>query len=217
MLLSSSLFILLLIQTGLPIQELPSCDSLRANSLIYSGTEYTKSYTEETGDPFLPMDSTVGSIKSNGNWYHFQEFYYDCEDDVLVLKDREGYFRIQLIREKTESFKLNGHLFIKLKLQTEIGEFYEQAYKGKTSLLVRWKKSKETNNDAQTKYKLTRQIFVLQKGKLTEIKKEKDFFTWLGNEAKPTRQWLKKQGINLKKDLLAGIKSTLEHSESNGW
>jgi hypothetical protein len=159
----------------------------------------------------------LGTIRFNGNWYLNQDFYYDCEDDAIILKDREGYFRIELIREKTESFQLAGHRFVKLKLLSPYGEFYEEAFKGKRTLLVRWKKTLETNNEAMNKYKLTKQFFVMYDEKSFEIKKANDLFDILGNQAKPARHWMKAQGINLKKDMLAGILSTFQHFESLGW
>lgn len=192
-------------------------DTLVTNSLLYNGAEYTKTYTLETGDPFLPIDATTGNILYEGNWYQFQDFYYDCEEDVLVLKDQEGYFRIQLVREKTQAFQWQSRAFVKLNFIEGKEAFYEQAYVGKRTLLIRWKKSLESNNDAQSKYKLSNRIFLQLNDHFTEIKKPEDWFNLLGPSAKPARQWLKSQGISLKKDMLKGSITLLHHFETVGW
>ena len=217
MFLSSSLFLFLFSSSGIAQTHTVAADTLVANSLLYNGSEYTKTYTQETGDPFFPLELTTGSILYEGNWYQDQDFYYDCEEDALVLKDQEGYFRIQLVREKTQAFQWQGHSFVKLTPDGVNYAFYEQAYTGKKTLLVKWKKSLETNSDAQSKYKLSRQIFLKKEDRFIEIKKPEDWYALLGPAAKNTRQRLKSQGISLKKELLKGSIAILQHIETIGW
>ena len=192
-------------------------DTLARNSLIYNGTEYTKQFTVDMGSPFLTGGMLSGSVTCNGARYSPVDFYFDCQDDVLLIRDLNRAFRLQLIKEKLESFSFSDRTFVKLKLQSSRGEFYEQSFKGRRSVLIQWQNSLQRNMQELMRFKLTKTIYLYDGQSLRPLQRGSDLFRSLGTYARKARQWAREDKLSFRRDPVKMIVTIVQKAESAGW
>jgi hypothetical protein len=174
-------------------------DTIPSNSLLYNGMEYAKQYTVDMGSPFFSTENSIGDILYQGNWYRGVIFFYDCEDEVLVITLPEGQ-RMQLVMEKVNAFTLDNHSFLKLQLKGQQAEFYELLFQGQRQLLVKWRKYLIKNMQEQSVYVTTRKIFVSDGSALVNIEKLKDFMDLFPSQKKLLRQIYRERDLSFRKD-----------------
>jgi hypothetical protein len=211
------LFQAIIFITASPAMAHGLADTLAKNSLLYNGTEYTKQFTVDMGSPFLTGNVLSGSIVYYGVRYSPVDFYYDCQDDVLLIKDINGSFRLQLIKEKLESFAFGNRTFVKLKLQSSRGEFYEQAFKGRRSVLIQWQNSLQRNMQELLRFKLTKTIYLYDGQALRPLQKGSDLYRSLGTFTRKARQWAREEKLSFRKDPIKMIVTIVQKAEAAGW
>lgn len=176
-------------------------DTIPANSLLYNGTEYSKQFTVDMGSPFFPTDNSFGDIHYQGNWYRGVIFFYDCEDEVLVMTLPQGQ-RMQLIREKVDAFTLDNHSFVKLQMKDQEEGHYEMLLQGERQLLVKWRKFLIKNMQEQSVYVTSQKIFVSDGASLENIEKLKDLMDLFPSQKKFLRQVYREKDLSFRKDPL---------------
>jgi hypothetical protein len=194
-----------------------NADTLNNNSLLYNGTEYIKQFDETKGTPFFPTEKTNGSVLYYGNWYQNLDLLYDIQDDVVITRDIQGLLKMRLTREKLEEFLVDGHHFVKIKLTTPAGEFYEQFYKGQRSLLMQWRKVTESDDPQNQKFILRKTLFVLDKGEIIPLDRTSDLFSIDPKHKKELKKVYREQKLSFKKDPINSAKAIIHEIEQKGW
>ena len=192
-------------------------DSVPQNSLLYSGTEYVKQFNESTGNPFFPVKNTFGSLSYNGFAYNNMEILYDCEDDIPIIRDIQGLLKLKLIREKLEAFTVDNHKFVKIKLLSSQGEFYEEIYRGKYALLMQWQKKQELDAQEIPRYVLKKTIFVLKNNDILPLSGKSDLFTLIPGKEKELKKMYRINKLNFKKNALTASEKMIREIEKMGW
>ena len=192
-------------------------DSVPQNSLLYSGTEYVKQFNESTGNPFFPVKNTFGSLSYNGFAYNNIEILYDCEDDIPIIRDIQGLLKLKLIREKLEAFTVDNHKFVKIKLLSSQGEFYEEIYRGKYALLMQWQKKQELDAQEIPRYVLKKTIFVLKNNDILPLSGKSDLFTLIPGKEKELKKMYRINKLNFKKNALTASEKMIREIEKMGW
>ena len=194
-----------------------STDTLGNTSLLYNGTEYIKQFDQTKGTPFFPTEKTNGSVFYFGNWYQNLDLLYDIQDDVVITRDILGLLKMRLTREKLDEFMVDGHHFVKIKLTTPAGEFYEQFYKGQRSLLMQWRKVTDSEDPQNQKFILRKTLFVLDKGEIIPLDKTSDLFSIDPKHLKELKKIYREQKISFKKDPINASKAIIHEIEQKGW
>lgn len=202
---------------ALSVQAREVPDTLKDNSLLYNGTEYIKQFNSTNGNPFFPANRNAGSVLYYGNWYSNIELMYDCQDDVVIVRDLQGSLKLQLVKEKLDEFTIDGHHFVKLKLVNARGEFYEQIVKGKRLLLVQWRKVPVTDNSRTDEYVLRKTVFVLQDGKVVTLDRASDLYELDKPHQRELRRFYHESGYSFKKDPIRASQAVISQMEANGW
>jgi hypothetical protein len=193
-------------------------DTIRPNSLLYNGVEYTKGVTYNNESPFFGGDDFFkGDLTYYGNFYKGLDLQYDCQDDVVLLKYPFGEKRIQLIKEKLEAFSLGEHKFVKAPVQGAGGGFYEQLYKGKRIVLVQWQKRIVLNLSQQERYEMYKSIYLFDGKNSTRITKASELLNLMGDRKKGIRQFYHDNRLSFKKDPEKAVVLMVEKAESEGW
>jgi hypothetical protein len=185
--------------------------------LLYVGTEYVKVFGPENGTPFFPTQSNKGSVLYHGNLYEGIELLYDCEDDVVLIRDLQGQLKLRLVSEKLEGFEIEGHRFVKLRLLGPAGEFYEELYNGRRRLLIQWQKKKSSDQKQSNVYVLRKSIFVLDEGRIIPIDQSSDLYGIAPGKSGDIRRLYRDKRMKFKKDPEGVTLSILRHIESSGW
>ena len=192
-------------------------DTLKDNSLLYNGTEYIKQFNPANGNPFFPTLRNDGGVLYFGNWYKGIELLYDCQDDIVVVRDLQGSLKLQLIKEKLDEFIIDGHHFVKLKLVNARGEYYEQIVKGRRLLLVQWRKVPVTDNSKTDEFVLRKTVFVLQDGKVITLDRASDLYALDKGHQKELKRFYRESGYSFKKDPIRASQAVISKMEANGW
>ncbi len=192
-------------------------DTLGNNSLLYNGTEYIKQFDQTKGTPFFPTEKTNGAVFYFGNWYQNLDLLYDIQDDVVITRDVQGLLKMRLTREKLDEFMVDGHHFVKLKLTTGAGEYYEQFYKGQRSLLMQWRKVTDSDDPQNQKYILRKTLFVLDKGEIIPLGSTSDLFSIDPKHQKELKKFYREQKLSFKKDPVKASKAIINEIEQKGW
>ena len=193
-------------------------DTLRINSLLYNGVEYTNGLVFFNETPFfLGDDFFNGDVKYHGNWYKNVSLQYDCKNDVLVVLDQSKEVKVQLINEKLEEFVIGEHHFVKQKFQKPNGEFYEQVHQGKRTMFVQWQKKVVRNQSEEPRYVLLKNIFLLNEGKSMRINKISELFKVLGENEKKAERFYKDKHLKFRKDGVLSVLTIIQKAESEGW
>lgn len=212
---SSLLFLLIL---SINAKASTDNDTLKTNSLLYTGVEYTTGLILLNESPFFLKDEfVVGNLQYQGNFYKGIEMKYDCKDDILLIKGRSGDSFFQLIKEKLENFNFGEHYFIKMKIQSSQGEFYEKIYNGKRDLVVQWQKKIILNQSEEKKYVLFKNIYLLNGKDTLRINKISELIELTGNNKKKLERFYKEKHLKFRKDPISTVVSILKKAESEGW
>lgn len=208
---------LLILTAANQLFALEQTDTLGTNSLLYNGTEYIKQFDQTKGTPFFQTEKTNGSVYYFGNWYPNLDLLYDIQDDVVITRDAQGLLKMRLTREKLDEFIIDGHPFVKLKLTSPTGEFYEQFYKGQRQLLMQWRKVTESDTPENQKFILRKTLFVLDKGEIIPLSKTSDLFSIAPQHQKELKKVYRDQRLSFKKDPIKTSKVIINEIEQKGW
>jgi hypothetical protein len=192
-------------------------DTLGNNSLLFNGTEYIKQFDQTKGTPFFPSEKTNGAILYFGNWYQNLDLLYDIQDDVVITRDVQGLLKMRLTREKLDEFKVDGHYFVKYKLTSGSGEYYEQFFKGQRSLLMQWRKVTDSDDPQIQKFILRKTLFVLDKGEIITLERTSDLFSIDPKHQKELKKFYREQKLSFKKDPIKASKAIINEIEQKGW
>jgi hypothetical protein len=192
-------------------------DTIGNNSLLYNGTEYIKQFDQTKGTPFFPTEKTNGAVFYFGNWYQNLDLLYDIQDDVVITRDVQGLLKMRLTREKLDEFKVDGHHFVKLKLTSGAGEYYEQFFKGQRSLLMQWRKVTDSDDPQIQKYILRKTLFALDKGEIITLERTSDLFSIDPKHQKELKKVYREQKLSFKKDPIKASKAIINEIEQKGW
>jgi hypothetical protein len=192
-------------------------DTLGNNSLLYNGTEYIKQFDQTKGTPFFPSEKTNGAILYFGNWYKNLDLLYDIQDDVVITRDVQGLLKMRLTREKLDEFMVDNHHFVKLKLTTGAGEYYEQFFKGQRLLLMQWRKVTDSDDPQIQKFILRKTLFVLDKGEIITLERPSDLFSIDPKHQKDLKKFYREQKLSFKKDPIKASKAIINEIEQKGW
>ena len=192
-------------------------DTLGNNSLLFNGTEYIKQFDQTKGTPFFPSEKTNGAILYFGNWYQNLDLLYDIQDDVVITRDVQGLLKMRLTREKLDEFKVDGHYFVKYKLTSGAGEYYEQFFKGQRSLLMQWRKVTDSDDPQIQKFILRKTLFVLDKGEIITLERTSDLFSIDPKHQKELKKFYREQKLSFKKDPIKASKAIINEIEQKGW
>jgi hypothetical protein len=193
-------------------------DTITRNSLLFNGTEYTKTgnfFNEHAfflDDQFYP-----GTVNYTGNLYNNVELQYDCMDELVLVKDPFRARRIVLITEKIKAFTIDGHHFIQPDGLNEKPAFYELLYQGKRSVLLQWKKIITRDQSLQERYVLQKTIYLLDGANLTKITKPSDLTRLMGNKKKKLQQFYREKNLSFRTDPYNTAIQLVQKGEEEGW
>ena len=112
---------------------------------------------------------------------------------------------------------VDGHQFVKLKLTSVVGEFYEQFYKGQRQLLMQWRKTTESDTPENQKFILRKTLFVLDKGEILPLTSTSDLFEIDPKHQKELKKVYREQKLSFKKDPVKASKAIINEIEQKGW
>jgi len=182
--------------------------ALGENSILFSGREYTGYDRQFKGEPYFISDSmNAGSVWYNGLCFRDIPMLYDILNDNLIILSFLKDTRICLASERTDSFRLLGHSFIRILTDSSQPQpipsgFYDEIYPGKTAVLIRrWKTGIMPIDPGQPPRYIQRTAWFIKKKDLYyPVHSKKEFFALLADKRKQVLKYLRSQNLKYRKD-----------------
>lgn len=191
-------------------------------SRLYNGVEFFGYSPKIEGIPYY-LENTWqrGSILYDGILYDTVQMMYDIVKDRVVILHFNNFFRLSLFSEKVKSFSVMGHQFVRMerdslnKLSLPTG-FYDQLYKGNTSVVAKRSKFIEETVKETLERKFVEQYhyYVFKDGNYHIVRTKKGLFSLLKDRSREIRQHLKKNKLKFRKDKENSILQAAIHYDS---
>jgi hypothetical protein len=183
-------------------------------SRLYNGPEYHPYDRNIKGSALFPLDAetwATGKVNYDGIDYEGVPLMYDIYKDVLVALLYNHFSMYILQSDRVRDFTFSGHHFIRINADSLVNDradistgFYEQLYKGKTAVLVKWVKTIQHSTSITTileTYFIENHDFYLLKGNTYYKVNSKGAFLDALKDKKPALQkYLKDNHINFRQD-----------------
>ncbi|HOX82412.1 MAG TPA: hypothetical protein PLJ60_17480 [Chryseolinea sp.] len=147
---------------------------------------------------FISNDWITGSIGYNGERYDSVSLMYNIHSDQVISEQFSSFIMIELVRDKIQFFSIYGHDFVMLQEKTIPYGFYDQLYKGKTSLYAkRYKEFIETISAAQMQRSFLEKskYYINKDGNYYLVKSKKSVIQVLSDRKKELKQFIRKNHI----------------------
>ena len=187
--------------------------SVGEGSALYNGPEYY-SYDAliKSNAYFMDVNGfTPGSVYYNGAFYTGVPMLYDLYTDDVVVLLYNHFSKFYLVKEKVANFNLLGHHFINVSADYPQQEqvikpgFYDELYKGKLEILVKWAKSIQERNSGpagiESYFTAPTKTYFLRKGNIYySINSQGSLFNVLKDKKKELQQFIKSGQIRYRND-----------------
>ena len=183
-------------------------DSIKEKLHLYNGTEFTAAYRSSAGHPFFQYaEPQEGQINYDGISYPGVRLSYDLTRDEVIFVTPTNNLNIKLISQKIRSFSLPGHLFINVREDSnavnvpETG-FYELAYDGYYSVLIRRKKNLEESSREENVSKFVQytRYYARKDGRYYIIDSKRTLLSLCRDKKKEITTYMQKEKLEFKKD-----------------
>ncbi|TGD79404.1 hypothetical protein [Hymenobacter wooponensis] len=123
------------------------------NSRLYNGPEYifyNKYYRNNVGHQFFNIpEEKPGEVEYDGRYFTNIPLLYDTHLDQVVLTHPTSSLKFRLVNEKVQSFKLQGHTFVRLIAQPVTKPiittgFYDLLFDKGLQVYAKWEKEMKT-------------------------------------------------------------------------
>ncbi|MDF2187177.1 hypothetical protein [Paraflavitalea sp. CAU 1676] len=191
-------------------------------SRLFNGIEFFGYSPKIEGIPYY-LENTWqrGQIVYDGIFYDTVQMMYDIVKDRVVILHFNNFFRLSLFSEKVKSFSLMGHQFVRIERdstnrQSLATGFYDQLYKGPTSVLAKRSKFIEETVKEVLERKFVEQYhyYVFKDGNYHIVRTKKGLYSLLKDHSREIRQHLKKNKIKFRKDKENAILQAAIHYDS---
>jgi len=176
---------------------------------IFNGKEYQE-YREsfKEGHPYFVTNAfSKGTLHYEGSKYEDVSLLYNLVTDQLIILNAAGSAKIQLIKERVDSFSFPAHSFINIGTDSSLSEglssgFYEVLSTGKINLLARHTKNiQATVRDVvETKVFSKDHHFVRSNHVYIEINSKKALLKQMNDKRKELQQFIKQNKLNYRKN-----------------
>jgi hypothetical protein len=181
--------------------------ALGENAHIYNGYEYLTSDPSIIGMPFFKTDTmSITDIYYDGGYYPHIPALYDLVRDLLVINRLDQNYRLFLISDKLQSFSLLNHHFIRIHKDSLQGidlvsGFYDRMYNGKSTILVRRKKSIEETvlySSSTRSYFEENFYFIKFQGKYVQVKNKSAVLNLFKGKKSEIKSFIRKNKLDFK-------------------
>jgi hypothetical protein len=177
-------------------------------SRLYNGIEYYGYSPLIEGFPYFRENTWQRAhIVYDGIAYDTVQMMYDIVKDRIVILHYNSFFRLALFGEKVKEFTVMDHHFIRiehdsLKSSPPVTGFYDQLYKGSTSVLARRSKFIEeiVKETVERKFILQDQFYIRKKDTWHIIRTRSALQALLKDHAREVKQHLRRKKLKFRKD-----------------
>lgn len=188
--------------------------SIGQESRVYNGIEYHPYDRTIKGTALFPLDAetwATGKVTYDGINYDGVPLMYDIYKDVVVALLYNHFSMYILQSDRVRDFSFSGHHFIRVNADSLTNDrsgistgFYEQLYKGKTTVLAKWVKtiqhSTSTATVLETYFIENHDYYLLKGNTYYKVNSKGAFLDVLKDKKSALQKYLKDNHINFRQD-----------------
>lgn len=180
---------------------------IEKQSRLYNGIEHQGYSFKIKGHAyFIQKELTTGTIVYDGLAFTNVQMGFDLLKEQVIVQHNNSFTKVGLVSEKVKEFTLQNHHFLRLIADSLSGSpiitgFYDEAYKGRLTVLIRRTKwIEETVKDELEREFISLDLFFIQKGgTYYPIRNYKGLLAVLKDRSKEVKQYLRKNRIKYRK------------------
>ena len=187
---------------------------------LYNGPQYfVYDSPAEEHQFFLSEEWKIGSVFYDGQLFREVPLLYDIVKDQLVARYKQGFGNVALQNQKVGYFTLPDHRFVRVEADTGRVEglrtgFYDQLYDGKVKVVAH--RAKERQQDLTERKVIInfpqKDVFYLYRdGKYHPVRTRKSVLSYLEDQKRPLKQYLRQQKLNFRDNREATILGLAAH------
>jgi hypothetical protein len=191
--------------------------------VVLNGREYVRyALTINSGHAYFLVDSLLdGSVSYDGVNIGGLKLMYDESLDELVAHDISKIYMVQLVKQKVDSFSIDGHRFVQLRRdasfisQPDPG-FYEVLHEGRLVALKKEIKriAEKTGTGSFERSFETRSAYYILDGKrYYQVNNQRDLIAVLGNK-KELRLYIRENNLSYKRNPDELVASVIAYAET---
>ena len=193
-------------------------DSLETSSGIYKGAEHVYYSYRIEGNPYFFSENMTNCQITYGDFvYDSIQGYYDVCKQLLIIKHEKLYSDIVLESRKISQFKIHGHVFEKLYLDSIPGMFdgfYDKIVDDKLKFYVwRGKEIAEVieNKSVRRWFVSSDRYYILKDGIYHRVRGKGSVLKILAEHKKKLKAYIRDEKISFSASPEDGIKKVVEY------
>ncbi len=188
-------------------------------SPLYNGQEHIDYHPRMQGIPyFMSLDWMPGTIYTNGLVYKNVPMKYDLVRDRVVIRHHNGFYKLEAVSQRIDSFMLGGHTFLLLQQNKEqlvpVSGFYEVVNIPQLSLFIRREnRVVEFIDGGVVARRVEGQVrfFVDKEDKRYTINKLRDLLHLMPEDKSAVQRHLKRAGIKYRRDKVLALTTAVAY------
>jgi hypothetical protein len=195
-------------------------NTMKEQNQLYNGGDYLDYRPLKDEHPYyISEDWITGSVQYNNEQYDDVSLLYNIHTDDIITEQPSSAIMIKLIRDKVQSFSIEGHQFVMIKDSKDLSTgFYDQLCSGKVNLYAkRIKDFQETISGAELQRIFTEKnrYYLYKDGHYYSIKSKKSILTVLGDRKKELNQFIRQNHIHVRQNREAAFIKLTEYYNGN--
>lgn len=186
---------------------------------LYNGGDYVDYRSQNDEHPyFISEDWITGSIQYDRQQYDDISLLYNIYTDQVIIEQSSSTIMVQLIRDKVQTFSLNGHQFIMLEIKDLPKGFYDQLCNGKVNVFAkRIKNFQETISSSQIHRDFIEKsrYYISKDGHYYQVKSKKSVLNVLSDRKRDLNQFIRQNHLRFRKNREAAIIKLAEFYNRN--
>ena len=195
-------------------------NTMKEQNQLYNGGDYLDYRSLKDEHPYyISEDWITGSVQYNHEQYDDVSLLYNIQTDNIITEQPSSAVMIQLIRDKVQSFTMDGHQFVMIAKNEDLSTgFYDQLCNGNVKLYAkRIKDFQETISGAelQRNFIEKNRYYLYKNGHYYPVKNKKSILTILGDRKRELNQFIRQNHIHIRQNREAAFIKLTEYYNGN--
>ncbi len=178
---------------------------MKEQNQLYNGGDYLDYRALKDEHPYyISEDWITGSIRYDNEQYDDVSLLYNINTDNIITERSPSAIMIKLVRDKVQSFSIDGHQFVLIKAHEDLSTgFYDQLCSGRVELYAkRIKDFQETISgiEVQRNFIEKNKYYLHKDGQYYPIKSKKSILTVLGDRKRELNQFIHENHLRIRQN-----------------
>ena len=185
---------------------------------LFNGADYKEYRPVKDEHPYyISEDWIIGAVHYDGEYYDNIELLYNIYTDQVIAEHYSSAM-IQLVRDKVQSFFIDGHTLVLLQEKTIPNGFYDRLCNGGAKVYAKRTKELEesiTSNELEREFRLKSKYYICKDGYYYLVKSKKSVLSVLGDKKHELNQFIHQNHLRFRQNRENAIVKLTEFYNAN--